>query len=119
MTTVRLNCLLLFLVASVVSGCQEFDQGQKEPSRTQLLIVVDGLRPDFVTADFTPHLHRVAQRGVLFSNHHAVFPTVTRVNAASISTGAYPRTHGLMGNSVFMPKVDASSALSTLSLIHI
>ena len=45
MTTVRLNCLLLFLVASVVSGCQELDQGQKEPSRTQLLIVVNGLHP--------------------------------------------------------------------------
>lgn len=113
MTTMRLNCLLLFLVAGVVSGCQQSDKGLKEPSRTQLLIVVDGLRPDFVTADFTPQLHRLAQRGVIFKNHHAVFPTVTRVNAASISTGAYPRTHGLMGNSVFMPKVDSSSALST------
>ena len=60
----RLNCLLLFLVAGVVSGCQQSDKGLKEPSRTQLLIVVDGLRPDFVTADFTPQLHRLAQRGV-------------------------------------------------------
>ena len=40
-------------------------------------------------------------------------PTVTRVNSASITTGAYPESHGLLGNSVFFPKVEARRFLDT------
>jgi hypothetical protein len=39
-----------------------------------------------------PNLHALGLRGVVFARHHSVFPTVTRVNASSISTGAYPAT---------------------------
>src|SRR5687767_499142 len=60
-----------------------------------------------------PNLHALAQRGVTFTNHHAVYPTVTRVNAASISTGAYPERHGILGNAVFFPRVDANRFLDT------
>ena len=49
----------------------------------------------------------------MFTHHHAVYPTVTRVNAASISTGTYPSAHGLMGNSVFFPSVDPTRFLAT------
>ncbi len=82
------------------------------PSR-HLLIVLDGLRPDYVTPQVMPALHALGQRGVVMTRHHAVYPTVTRVNAASISTGAYPEAHGLMGNSVFFPAVDPGSFLGT------
>ena len=78
-----------------------------------LLVVLDGLRPDYVTPALMPNLHALAQRGVVFTDHHAVYPTVTRVNAASIATGAYPETHGLLGNSVFFPRVDPARFLST------
>ena len=86
------RCGLLALLAAAVSGaaCQQPEDALERPGRPQLLIVIDGLRPDLVTADLTPHLHRLSQRGVVFISHHSVFPTVTRVNAASISTGAYP-----------------------------
>lgn len=78
-----------------------------------LLIVLDGLRPDYVQPHFMPALHALGRRGVVMTSHHAVFPTVTRVNAASISTGAYPEVHGLLGNSVFFPRVEATRFLST------
>ena len=39
----------------------------------------------------------------MFSAHHSVFPTVTRVNASSLVTGAYPERHGLMGNTIYIP----------------
>lgn len=81
-----------------------------------LLIVVDGLRPDYVTPEVMPHLSALADRGVRFTRHHAVFPTVTRVNAASFTTGAYPERHGLLGNSVFRPRVDATRFLDTADL---
>jgi predicted AlkP superfamily pyrophosphatase or phosphodiesterase len=60
-----------------------------------------------------PHLTALGQRGVVFTRHHSVYPTVTRVNASSISTGAYPETHGLLGNVVFFPKVDPTKFLDT------
>ena len=81
--------------------------------RRHLLILVDGLRPDYVTADVMPNLTALGQRGVVFTRHHSVYPTVTRVNASSISTGAYPETHGLLGNTVFFPKVDPTNFLDT------
>ena len=60
-----------------------------------------------------PNLTALGKRGVIFQRHHSVYPTVTRLNASSISTGAYPESHGLMGNSVFFPKVDATKFLDT------
>ncbi|MGH9161945.1 MAG: alkaline phosphatase family protein [Vicinamibacteraceae bacterium] len=86
-----------------------------EPPRRHLLILIDGLRPDYVTAEVMPNLTALGKRGVVFNRHHAVYPTVTRVNASSISTGAYPETHGLLGNSVFFPAVEPTKFLDTSS----
>ena len=83
------------------------------PASRHLLIVLDGLRPDYVTPELMPNLYALGQRGVVMTRHHAVYPTVTRVNASSISTGAYPEAHGLMGNSVFFPEVDPDRFLNT------
>jgi arylsulfatase A-like enzyme len=76
-----------------------------------VILVVDGLRPDYVTAALMPRLNRLAERGVRGLAHHAVFPTVTRVNGPSIFTGRYPGGHGLLGNSVYLPEVDATRVL--------
>ncbi len=78
-----------------------------------LVVVLDGVRPDYVTAERMPNLHALGQKGVVCENHHSVFPTVTRVNSASLGTGAYPATHGLMGNSVYFPEVEPDKSLST------
>jgi arylsulfatase A-like enzyme len=86
---------------------------QTPEKHTQLVIVVDGLRPDYVTPDVMPRLYRLGQRGVVFSAHHSVFPTVTRVNASSFVTGTYPETHGLLGNTIYIPSVDPARGLDT------
>ena len=86
---------------------------EDDPARRHLLIVLDGLRPDYVTPELMPNLHALGRRGVVMTRHHAVYPTVTRVNASSISTGAYPEAHGLMGNSIFFPNVDPGRFLDT------
>ncbi len=104
---IRRVVLTLILALAVVVRVQP------DPAHKHLLLVLDGLRPDYVTPDVMPNLHALAQRGVTFTNHHAVYPTVTRVNASSISTGAYPERHGILGNSVFFPRVDAKRFLDT------
>ena len=81
--------------------------------RTQLVIVVDGLRPDYVTPELMPRLVALGRRGIVFNAHHSVLPTVTRVNAASIATGSYPETHGLLGNTVYIPAVNQTRGLDT------
>jgi arylsulfatase A-like enzyme len=73
----------------------------------------DGLRPDFVNSDLTPNLCELLQGGVNFRNHHAVFPSETRVNASSVATGCYPGRHGLVANSIYIPQVDEGRALNT------
>ena len=104
-----LRAALTFVLALAVVVLR----AQPDPTHRHLLLVLDGLRPDYVTKDVMPNLHALAQRGVTFTNHHAVYPTVTRVNASSISTGAYPERHGILGNSVFFPRVDANRFLDT------
>src|SRR5262249_14139275 len=59
-----------------------------------MVLVLDGLRPDSITAEETPNLWRLRQEGVNFINGHSVFPTVTRANATAIATGTYPSRNG-------------------------
>ena len=83
------------------------------PAHAQLVIVVDGLRPDYVTPALMPRLARLGERGIVFNAHHSGFPTVTRVNASSMATGVYPESHGLLGNTVYIPAVNATRGLDT------
>jgi arylsulfatase A-like enzyme len=85
------------------------------PARARFVIVfvVDGLRPDAVTADETPTLYRLRSEGVDFTNSHSVFPTVTRVNAAALGTGMHPGSSGVLGNQMYVPAVDPRRALNT------
>jgi predicted AlkP superfamily pyrophosphatase or phosphodiesterase len=48
----------------------------------------DGLRPGMVNEQTTPALAGLMKKGVHFTNTHAMFPTFTTPNAASMATGA-------------------------------
>ena len=72
-----------------------------------------GSDPTAITAEDTPTLFRLRAEGVDLVNSHAVFPTVTRVNAAAIATGTQPGTNGLVGNQMFVPAVDERRAFDT------
>jgi hypothetical protein len=82
-------------------------------SRRAFVMVWDGMRPDFVRPDLTPNLWRLGQEGVRFSNSHAVFPTVTRVNSACIATGALPSSHGIVNNAFYLPAAEPARPLDT------
>jgi hypothetical protein len=77
-----------------------------------LVFVVDGVRPDAIDAADTPALDRLRAEGVSFTAGHAAFPTVTRVNAATLATGAHPGTHGILGNTMYVPAVEPRRAFS-------
>jgi predicted AlkP superfamily pyrophosphatase or phosphodiesterase len=70
-----------------------------------IVLVIDGLRPDSVTPSVMPNLDRLKTAGVWHTRSHSLFPTVTRVNTTSISTGMLPSRHGIASNSVYLPAI--------------
>ena len=70
-----------------------------------VVIVFDGLRPDLVSDELTPNLAKFVRGGVQYAQARTVFPSLTRVCAASLATGAPPATHGIVGNSFYHPAV--------------
>jgi arylsulfatase A-like enzyme len=74
--------------------------------RHVVVLVWDGMRPDFVTDGNTPALWKLAREGVTFRHHHSVYPTATNVNGAAIATGAYPNHNSLVANREYRPRID-------------
>ncbi|MGB8748496.1 MAG: alkaline phosphatase family protein [Pseudolabrys sp.] len=77
-----------------------------KPERHVVVVVWDGMRPDFVTEQNTPTLWKLAREGITFRNHHAVFPSATMVNGTAIVTGIYPGKNGIIANHVYRPDID-------------
>ena len=82
--------------------------------RNILIVVFDGLQPAQVTPGLAPNLTAFAAEGVTFDNHHPVYPSVTRVNTASIVTGLNPGAHGIAANMLVMRDYDPHSAFFAL-----
>jgi len=78
----------------------------KQSSNKFLLVGFDGLRPEMMTQELMPNLHRHASQGVTFTNHRCAFPSETYVNLISLVTGCTPSRHGLVANYYLDPKVD-------------
>ena len=79
-----------------------------------IIIVFDGLQPSQINPDLTPNLYAFKNEGVFFKNHHPIFPSVTRANAASLVTGRYPGGHGLTGNTLVVPEFMPSTVIPAL-----
>lgn len=67
-------------------------------SRRAVFVCCDGLGRNWVRPDTTPVLEDLRRRSLWCDAHSAVFPSVTRVSAASVATGCQPARHGLHGN---------------------
>src|SRR5919197_1593169 len=89
-------------------GAQQQEAGST--ARRVIIFVWDGLRADDVTAENMPHYFALARSGVVFADHHAVYPTFTMMNSASIATGTYPGVHGFYGNVVYAPSAKGKNA---------
>jgi arylsulfatase A-like enzyme len=120
MRSLRSSLTGLTLALSILFvGSAGWPKGEAAPwqakpgARLILLVVMDGLRPDSINREDTPTLFRLRRDGVSYINSHSVFPTVTRVNAAAISTGTYPDVNGLVSNSMFVPAVNANRPFNT------
>ena len=65
-----------------------------------VLVTIDTLRADHITAAVTPVLDRLATAGIRFDTAITVSP-VTLPSHASLLTGIYPTAHGVRDNQIF------------------
>ena len=104
-----LSALFLMLVG-MTAGLRAQPQETGAAARRVIIFVWDGLRADDLTPEITPNYFALARSGVVFADHHAVYPTFTMMNSASIATGAYPGVHGFYGNVVYAPSAKGKNA---------
>jgi predicted AlkP superfamily pyrophosphatase or phosphodiesterase len=84
-------------------------QGQEQTPPTLLLMIsIDGLRPDYVTAADAhgvkiPHLRRFLKEGAYAEGVQGVVPTVTYPSHTTLVTGVWPVKHGILANTTFDP----------------
>ncbi len=94
---------LSFMPLGLAAGLRAQQQDTGPAARRVIIFVWDGLRTDDLTPEITPNYFALARSGVVFADHHAVYPTFTMINSASIATGTYPGAHGFYGNVVYAP----------------
>ncbi|MGA3000582.1 MAG: alkaline phosphatase family protein [Acetobacteraceae bacterium] len=68
--------------------------------RRAIMVVLDGLRRDFVTEATTPRLAAFMRQAEYFPAFRSAFPSATRIVSATFATGCFPARHGLQGNAV-------------------
>ncbi|HEU0274956.1 MAG TPA: alkaline phosphatase family protein [Candidatus Udaeobacter sp.] len=83
-----------------------FPAQTRESGRHVVIVVWDGMRPDFVGEKTTPTLWKLAREGVTFRNHHPVYLSATMVNGTALMTGVYPEKNGVIANYDYRPEID-------------
>ncbi len=106
--------LICRVILSLALACPSLMLGAGKAEHV-VLIVWDGMRPDFITREHTPTLFRLARDGVLFQNHHAVYCSATEVNGTALATGVYPAHSGIIANREYRPALNPLSPLDTQS----
>jgi hypothetical protein len=68
--------------------------------RRAIMVILDGLRRDFVTEATTPRLMAFMRQAEYFPAFRSAFPSATRIVSATFATGCFPARHTLQGNAV-------------------
>jgi len=97
---------LLFSLSGIVLA----EQSSLTKDRHVVMVVWDGMRPDFVNEQNTPTLWKLAGEGVTFRRHHSIYPTATNVNGAALATGVHPSRNTLLANREYRPQIHPRKA---------
>jgi predicted AlkP superfamily pyrophosphatase or phosphodiesterase len=98
--------IVLLTIASLLAPVSRAQE--KAPAPLLLVISVDGLRPDYVTAadahgSKIPNLRRFLKDGTYAEGVQGVIPTVTYPSHTTLVTGVWPAKHGILANTTFDP----------------
>ena len=98
----------LLLCASAV-----FAKGKAEHV---IILVWDGMRPDFITPQYCPNLYSLATNGVFFKNHHCAYVSSTEVNGTVLATGVHPGRSRVIANTDYRPEISVTGTFATEGL---
>ncbi len=99
----KLFCALTALGMPLAATAQELPKPKAEHV---VLVIWDGMRPDFIREDTTPNAFTLAKSGTFFANNHAVYISSTEVNGSTLATGMLPRNTGIIANREYRPEVN-------------
>src|SRR6267142_1059358 len=98
----------------VRSPAAESTASAKKGKAEHIVVVVwDGMRPDFIRPQYAPNLYALATNGVFFRRHHPVYISSTEVNGTAIATGMHPGHSGVNANSDYRPEINFFGAFAT------
>ena len=83
------------------------------PAKHVVVVVFDGMRPDFITPQYAPNLYSLATNGVFFRRNHPVFISTTIVNGTALATGTHPGHSGILANTDFREELNSQSAVAS------
>jgi len=95
-------CSIVLLLGAALA------QAQQKDAPLLVVISIDGLRPDYVTAADAhgakvPNLRRLMKEGTYADGVTGVVPTVTYPSHTTLVTGVWPAKHGILANTTFDP----------------
>ena len=108
----HLSQILPSVFASIgLSSTQDFLGCGESPSGREVLFLIDGLGADAIKTyrDQIPVLAAAIDKGVVTTS----FPTTTATSLATLTTGAMPGAHGMLGYTVRVPR-SGGRVLNTL-----
>ena len=98
----RLGIIFLLLLTGKVTAAPA---KPANGARHVVVIVWDGMRPDFVSEKHTPTLYQLARQGVEFADHHPSYLSLTEGNGTAMSTGVYPDRGGVLADTEYRPEI--------------
>ncbi|MFD4367674.1 alkaline phosphatase family protein [Rhodococcus sp. NPDC058521] len=99
------------LTAGVLAGPPRAFAAPAIPDVDVHVLVIDGMRPDELTADLTPTLDRLAAEGTAYSDASAIMVAETLPNHAAMMTGVLPSRSGVPSNAIFDPEAGGTRDL--------
>jgi predicted AlkP superfamily pyrophosphatase or phosphodiesterase len=95
-------CSIVLLFGAMLTLAQQKD------SPLLVMISIDGLRPDYITAADehgakVPNLRKFMKEGTYADGVTGVVPTVTYPSHTTLMTGVWPAKHGILANTTFDP----------------
>ena len=113
MRFLSLAAVAIFLAAVNTTPAQPVSP---RPAEHVVLVVWDGMRPDFVAPQYCPNLYTLATNGVFFRKHHPAFISSTEVNSAALATGSNPARNGILANTEYSPHINFLGSHATAGL---
>lgn len=97
---VRGSLYRFVLIAAACAACAASACGSSPARRSIVLVTIDTLRPDHITAGISPALDGLARESVVFDTAISASP-LTLPAHASLLTGRIPPAHGVRDNHIY------------------